>query len=141
MRGLRIWWCRRSLTQDTITVQAQNLSLGVDGLWWNMPIASATLPFTTASEAADFIPAMDIAIQRVSLRLSTLGSAAKAIEGQSQFLYKLQDAMTEGVGNLVDADMAKESARLTSVQTRFSLGQQSLSIANRAPNMILGLFQ
>ncbi|WKL56453.1 flagellin [Asticcacaulis sp. ZE23SCel15] len=130
-----------SLTQDTITVQAQNLSLGVDGLWWNMPIASATLPFTTATEAADFIPAMDIAIQRVSLRLSALGSAAKAIDGQSQFLYKLQDAMTEGVGNLVDADMAKESARMTSVQTRLSLGQQSLSIANRAPSMILGLFQ
>ncbi|MDC7674703.1 flagellin [Asticcacaulis machinosus] len=130
-----------SLTQDTITVQAQNLSLGVDGLWWNMPIASATLPFTTATEAADFIPAMDIAIKRVSLRLSALGSAAKAIDGQSQFLYKLQDAMTEGVGNLVDADMAKESARMTSVQTRMSLVQQSLSIANRAPSMILGLFQ
>nr|WP_303649467.1 flagellin [Asticcacaulis machinosus] len=84
---------------------------------------------------------MDIAIKRVSLRLSALGSAAKAIDGQSQFLYKLQDAMTEGVGNLVDADMAKESARMTSVQTRMSLVQQSLSIANRAPSMILGLFQ
>ncbi|GGZ40553.1 flagellin [Asticcacaulis endophyticus] len=130
-----------SLSLDTITVQAQNLSLGVDGLWWNMPIASATLPFTTATEAAAFIPAMDIAIERIGLRLSALGTAAKAIEGQSQFLYKLQDAMTEGVGNLVDADMAKESARMVSLQTRQSLGQQSLSIANRAPNMVLALFQ
>jgi flagellin len=49
--------------------------------------------------------------------------------------------MEAGVGNLVDADLAKESARLQSLQTKQQLGVQALSIANQSTSVLLGLFR
>jgi flagellin len=54
---------------------------------------------------------------------------------------KLQDTLDNGVGNLVDADLAKESAKLQSLQTRQQLGVQALSIANQSPQAISSLFR
>jgi flagellin len=54
---------------------------------------------------------------------------------------KLADTLEAGIGNLVDADLAKESARLQGLQVQQQLGVQSLSIANQAPQIILSLFQ
>ncbi|MBU4435074.1 MAG: flagellin, partial [Alphaproteobacteria bacterium] len=54
---------------------------------------------------------------------------------------KLQDSLDAGVGNLVDADLAKESAKLQSLQTKQQLGVQALSIANQASSSILSLFR
>jgi flagellin len=45
------------------------------------------------------------------------------------------------VGNLVDADLAKESARLTALQTKQQLGVQALGIANQSSSILLGLFR
>ncbi len=126
---------------SVMTVAAQNLTLGVDGLWWNMAGVSGTSNFTTATEALDFLPAMDIAIERASTRLAALGTAAKAIDRQNEALGKLQDSMTAGVGNLVDADLSKESAKLQSLQTKESLAVQALGIANQAPQMLLQLYR
>jgi flagellin len=53
----------------------------------------------------------------------------------------LQDTLTTGVGNLVDANMARESANLQALQTKQQLGIQALSIANQAPQLILSLFK
>jgi flagellin len=60
---------------------------------------------------------------------------------QLNFTSKLTDTLTSGIGNLVDANMAVESAKLTSLQTKQQLGVQALSIANQAPQTILSLFQ
>jgi flagellin len=57
------------------------------------------------------------------------------------FTGKLQDSLDSGVGNLVDADLAKESAKLQSLQTKQQLGVQALSIANQTPQSILSLFK
>ena len=57
------------------------------------------------------------------------------------FVSKLTDVLTTGVGNLVDADLAKESARLQALQVQQQLGAQALSIANQAPQIILSLFK
>jgi flagellin len=57
------------------------------------------------------------------------------------FVGKLQDSLEAGVGNLVDADLAKESARLQSLQTKQQLGIQALSIANSSSSSILSLFR
>ncbi|MEG2731151.1 flagellin, partial [Brevundimonas sp.] len=57
------------------------------------------------------------------------------------FVGKMQDSLETGVGNLVDADLAKESARLTALQTKQQLGVQALSIANSSSSMLLGLFR
>ncbi len=57
------------------------------------------------------------------------------------FIGKLQDSLEAGVGNLVDADLAKESARLQALQTKQQLGVQALSIANSSSSSLLSLFR
>ena len=74
-------------------------------------------------------------------RLATLGSHSKSLDRQATFISKLQDALESGVGNLVDADLAKESARLTALQTKQQLGVQALGIANQSSSILLGLFR
>jgi flagellin len=51
------------------------------------------------------------------------------------------DTLTTGIGNLVDADVAAESATLTALQTKQQLGVQALSIANSSSSHLLSLFQ
>ena len=73
--------------------------------------------------------------------LGSIGAQAKQIEAHNIFVSKLSDTLESGIGNLVDADLAKESARLQALQVQQQLGAQSLSIANQSPQMILSLFQ
>jgi flagellin len=54
---------------------------------------------------------------------------------------KLQDAVDAGIGNIVDADLAKESAKLQALQTKEQLGFQALSIANQGPGQLINLFR
>jgi flagellin len=77
----------------------------------------------------------------VGTALGTLGANAKNIDFQSTFSRTLSDAVTEGLGSLVDADLAKESAKLQALQVKQQLGVQALSIANKRPEIILGLFR
>ncbi|NQW10890.1 MAG: flagellin [Alphaproteobacteria bacterium] len=77
----------------------------------------------------------------VNAALGSLGAEARALELQTAFLDQITDATEEGLGNIVDADMARESARLTALQVRQQLGVQVLGIANQAPQILLGLFQ
>lgn len=80
-------------------------------------------------------------IEAFTKNLATLGTQSKSMERQLNFASKLQDAFETGIGNLVDADLAKESARLTALQTKQQLGVQALSIANSSSQMLLGLFR
>ena len=77
----------------------------------------------------------------MSSSLATLGTQSKSLGRQITFVNKLQDAMEAGVGNLVDADLAKESAKLTALQTKQQLGVQALSIANQGSSILLSLFR
>ena len=74
-------------------------------------------------------------------KMAAIGSASKSLDRQATFVSKLQDALESGVGNLVDADLAKESARLTALQTKQQLGVQALGIANQSGSILLGLFR
>src|SRR5690606_33814962 len=89
---------------------------------------------TSGVTAATYATADDIqtAIETFTGNLATLGTQSKSLERQNVFVGKLQDALEVGVGNLVDADLAKESARLTALQTKQQLGVQALSIANQS---------
>ena len=73
--------------------------------------------------------------------LGEMGAQAKQIEAHNVFIAKLTDVLETGIGNLVDADMAKESARLQALQVQQQLGVQALSIANSSPQTILSLFK
>lgn len=94
-----------------------------------------------AGVAATLKGAIDLYAASVSDKLSTLGSASRQIDGQMSFVGKLSDAIEGGIGNLVDADLAKESAKLQALQVKQQLGVQALSIANQAPQSIMSLFR
>lgn len=118
---------------SVINVSAQDMSttgLGISGL-----------DLTSSANASTALTAINTALTLVNSRLAALGSGAKRIDIQSQFTVKLIDIINEGVGNLVDANMAEESAKLQALQVKQQLGITSLSIANQAPQSILALFK
>lgn len=121
---------------NKITVAAQNLALGGA----NVTVA-ATASIGTQTLAAGMIATINTSIANVSSALSKLGTGSKALSSHFDFVGKLQDTIDAGVGNLVDADLAKESARLQSLQTKQQLGIQALSIANSSSSTLLGLFR
>ena len=84
---------------------------------------------------------VNTAITDFNTKMAAIGSASKSLDRQVTFVSKLQDALESGVGNLVDADLAKESARLTALQTKQQLGVQALGIANQSSSILLGLFR
>jgi len=96
---------------------------------------------TAAGGAGSAAVKVDTAIDAVATYLGKLGTASKTLEKLNTFMGKTQDSLNSGVGNLVDADLAKESAKLQSLQTKQQLGVQALSIANQAPNTLLSLFR
>ena len=121
---------------STIKVAGENLSLGGT----NITVAAATT-IGTSTLANTALGLINASIDKVSASLARLGTGAKSFETHASFVGKLQDALDSGVGNLVDADLAKESARLQSLQTKQQLGVQALSIANASTSILLGLFR
>ena len=119
---------------SVITIAAQDLSLTGIGL-------TATSSLGTASDATALITTLNSAITGVSSKLSKLGTGSKSLASHLNFVMKLQDTLDAGVGNLVDADLAKESAKLQALQTKQQLGIQALSIANQSSSVLLGLFR
>jgi flagellin len=87
------------------------------------------------------VTTVSTSITNVGAALAKLGTGSKALESHLSFVSKLQDTLDAGVGNLVDADLARESAKLQALQTKQQLGVQALSIANGATNSLLGLFR
>ncbi|WP_312165718.1 flagellin [Phenylobacterium sp.] len=106
----------------------------------NAKIAATLETLTSGVTSAD-VTEVEEAIQDVSSALSKLGTGAKALDTHMTNVMKLQDTLDAGVGNLVDADLAKESARLQALQTKQQLGVQALSIANQSSSTLLGLFR
>jgi|CXWL01.1.fsa_nt_gi flagellin len=96
---------------------------------------------TSAATAGVAATAIDAAITTLNSNLASLGSQSKALATQKEFLGKLSSAVEKGIGQLVDADLARESARLQSLQVKQQLGAQALSIANSAPSIVLSFFR
>ena len=119
-----------------VTVQAQSMSLGGAIL-----TVSATATISSQTNASAMVTALDTSITQVNLALSKLGTGSKKLTIHKTFVDKLSDELERGIGNLVDADMATESARLQSLQTKQQLGVQALGIANQAPQAVLSLFR
>ncbi|MCX7686225.1 MAG: flagellin [Acetobacteraceae bacterium] len=87
------------------------------------------------------LAAVNGAIDLIGTTLARLGADLRQVEGLSEFTKQLTDSVKEGLGALVDADLAEESARLTSLQTKQQLAVQSLSIANQQSQALLSLFR
>lgn len=119
-----------------ITLSGQDMSLG--GLIITM---APTASINTIADAQQALTDLDASIGNVNQALGALGAQAKQIENHNKFVSKLTDVLQAGIGNLVDADVAKESAHLQALQVQQQLGAQALSIANQAPQIILSLFK
>ncbi|RAI56212.1 flagellin [Roseicella frigidaeris] len=85
--------------------------------------------------------ALTQAISNTLTQLNNFGSYSNYIDSQITYNKAKMDAQESGLGALVDADLAKESAKLQSLQIRQQLGTQALSIANSAPQSLLSLFR
>ena len=120
---------------NSIAIAHQNLTTGTGGALANIPTA-LTGTITTAQLAS-----FDTALSSVNTSLSVLGTGSKQLANQLTFTSTLQDNLNTGIGNLVDADVAKESANLTALQTKQQLGIQALSIANSSSSTLLSLFR
>ena len=121
---------------SALTVMGEDLSLS-----GTVVTVGSTDTIGTASTAAAMIATVQASLDNVSASLSRLGTSSKAFSMHQSFVSKLQDTIDAGVGNLVDADLAKESAKFQALQTKQQLGVQALSIANQAPQSILSLFR
>lgn len=119
-----------------VTLSVKNMSLG--GALITMGAASS---IGTATIATTVMARITASLANVNAALGDIGAQAKQIEAHNTFVSKLTDVLTSGVGNLVDADLAKEGARLQALQVQQQLGAQALSIANAAPQIVLSLFR
>jgi flagellin len=124
---------------SVLTVNAEIMALG--GSIVTIAGSGASSTIGTVTTASAMITTVAASIDNVSAALARLGTKAKAFAAHNTFVSKLQDALDAGVGNLVDADLAKESAKLQALQTKQQLGVQALSIANQTPQSILSLFR
>jgi flagellin len=119
-----------------ITTAAQNLKLS-----GAIVTITTTSSISTQTKASALIATIQSSLTNVNSALAKLSSGAAKFSIQASFTQKLADTLTAGIGNLVDANMAQESARLQSLQVKQQLGVQALSIANQAPQTILALFR
>lgn len=134
--GSSIRFLANSDANAFITLSARNMSLG-----GSIITMAATASLSTVTLSTGILAQLETSMRNVNQALGGLGSQARQIEAHNKFVSKLMDTLETGVGNLVDADLAKESAKLQALQVQQQLGTQALSIANQAPQVILQLFQ
>jgi flagellin len=119
-----------------ITTAAQNMKLS-----GAIVTLKSTATISTQSKASTLVATIQASLSNVDSALAKLSSGAAKFSIQATFSQNLSDTLTAGIGNLVDANMAQESAMLQSLQVKQQLGVQALSIANQAPQTILSLFR
>jgi len=119
-----------------ITVAAQNMSLS-----GSVVTVATAASISTMASASTLVATIQTSLTNVDAALAKLSSGAAKFSIQGTFTQNLSDTLTTGIGNLVDANMAQESASLQALQVKQQLGIQALSIANQAPQSILSLFQ
>nr|WP_295106575.1 flagellin [uncultured Caulobacter sp.] len=121
---------------QAITLSLQNLTMG-----GGINTLDPTDNILSSANATSVLTRLDSTMSAINQAVGNIGTQSKQIEAHNGFVSKLTDVLETGVGNLVDADLAKESARLQALQVKQQLGAQALSIANGAPQIILSLFK
>ncbi len=121
---------------QTLTVGHQNLTLGGGNI-----LVTAAQDISTQDLASAAVSDVNTSIDNLNAALTRLGAGATSLEQSRTFAGQLSDVIEIGIGNLVDADLAVESANLQALQVQQQLGIQALSIANQSPQSILALFQ
>ena len=121
---------------QVVTLPAQNLSLG-----GGIITLSATSSIGTAQAASAVMAQIDASIANVTSALANIGDQAKLVGAHNVLVQNLSNVLSEGMGDLVDADTEADSARLAALQVQQQLGEQSLNIANSMPSVLLSMFR
>ena len=137
-----------SPTDDIVTLRSESADTAnlytLAALGPNVNFMVAAGPFTDAASARAALadPTGDFHVVNTAINnaMNRLGSDARYIDAQIGYNSNKVDAMEGGLGALIDADLARESARLQALQIRQQLGSQTLSIANQAPQFLMSLF-
>ncbi|MEI7710868.1 MAG: flagellin [Rhodospirillales bacterium] len=107
-------------------------------------IAFTTTQMNGASTIAALITATGTFMNQlnsVGQALNTVGSSTNYVTNQISYNSDKVSSLNSGLGSLVDANLAQESAQLQALQIRQQLGTQALSLANQAPQTLLSLFK
>jgi len=118
-----------------------NLDVANLGAVVGPPAIPVTTGATTDAQFDNLLSDVEKALAAMTGAAAELGAAKSRIDLQKDFVSKLMDSIERGVGQLVDADMNRESTRLQALQVQQQLGIQSLQIANGSAQSILALFQ
>jgi flagellin len=137
-----------SPTDDVITLRSESSATAdlytLPALGPNTNFIVAAGPFATDADArAALAPGtgnFSVVNTAINDAMNRLGSDARYVDAQLTYNSDKLDSMQGGLGALVDADLAKESAKLQALQIRQQLGTQTLSIANQAPQFLMSLF-
>jgi flagellin len=107
----------------------------------SLDISTLTDTDNDLADLEQMIAWTDTAIGSMTTAASNLGAVKQRTNMQKEFVGALMDAISRGIGTLVDADMNEESTRLQALQVQQQLGVQALSIANQNNQSILSLFR
>jgi flagellin len=120
---------------DDLSVSGQFTNAGSGGLG-----ALSSINVSTAGGATAALANIESLIDTTIDAAAAFGTSESQIETQSDFVSKLTDALTSGIGSMVDANMEETSAKLQALQVQQQLATQSLTMANQSPQNILSLF-
>jgi flagellin len=135
LEGLRL--ATTGVREDTAVAGVAGTVAALDGY----AVSTLTVVGFTDAQVTQMIGVVDKALGEMADAATNLGAAKKQIDLQKEFTTSLMDSIERGVGQLVDADMNKESTRLQALQVQQQLGIQALSIANSNAQRVLALFQ
>lgn len=121
---------------QAITLPAQNLTLG-----GGIITLSSTSSINSTQAASALMAQVDASIANVTSALADIGDQAKLISAHNTLVQNLSDVLSQGMGDLVNADTEADSARLAALQVQQQLGEQSLNVANAMPSVLLSLFR
>jgi len=122
-------------TNATSTIDVNHIDMSTTGA-----LLSGLPTDLTGTVDSTTIGLVGSAITNVNNAIGKLGTGSKALDMHLDFVSKQQDTLEGAIGNLVDADMAREAARFQALQVRQQLAVQAMQIANRQPSLLLQLF-
>ena len=134
-------WAALPLPARTAAIAAAFTALDPEELAGRQGAKILTLKVTEATAMIQPGGEFDVVDGLISTALNQFGAQMQFVENQMSYNAKKIDAMNDGLGALVDADLAKESSLLQALQTRQQLGIQTLGIANQGPQVLLSLFR
>lgn len=124
-------------SDGSLTVAGKGITAGASAATF----ASGGETTTAVTGATAAIAVVSAAVSTMNTKAAVLGAASQQITSMQTFSSALSTSLTTGLGALTDADMAAESAKLQSLQTKQQLAIQSLSIANQQPQSLMSLFR